>query len=57
MQLEEIRDPLPDISGQPEDVPVPSETEEQVHQVPNVKGQGEWSDNLRGTSDSTRYYT
>ena len=32
--LEEIRDPLPDSSNQTEEQQVPSETSEQVNQVP-----------------------
>ena len=35
--LEEIRDPLPEASGEAEPVQVPSEAEEQVQQVPNVR--------------------
>ena len=35
--LEEIRDPLPETSGQTELEQVPSETPEQVHQVPELR--------------------
>ena len=35
--LEEIRDPLPDSSNQTEEQQVPSETSEQVNQVPEVR--------------------
>jgi hypothetical protein len=38
--LEEIRDPLPDASVHTEDEHVPSEAEEQVHQVPDVRRSG-----------------
>ena len=38
--LEEIRDPLPEASGEAEPVQVPSGAEEQVQQVPNVRRSG-----------------